>query len=128
MKTHTSVVPGSSIVRKRLPQESNLAVAKYLGKIAKPRAAPVDTGRDGATKFMAMKGATTQAERDAMAGKDFMGLLGSLRYIVDQTRPDCAFHVSFLGQFMHNPSIVEYDAALEVLSYLHKTRPLRSAH
>ena len=37
------------------------------------------------------------------------------------TRPDVAFHVSFLAQFMSCPSVEAYDAALGVLAYLYKT-------
>ena len=97
---------------------------KFCGTVTKPKSSPVDTGQDGAKKFMALQLASTEAERLAMSGKDFLSLIGTLAYITNQTRPDCQFHTSWLGQFMANPTIHAYDAGLVVLSYLYKTRHL----
>jgi hypothetical protein len=73
---------------------------------------------------MELKGATTEAQKTQMAGKDYLGLIGSLLYVVTMTRPDCMFHVSYLSQFMSNPTTACYEAALTVLSYLNKTRAM----
>ena len=40
------------------------------------------------------------------------------------TRPDVAYHVSFLCQFMKDPSPDAYEAGLGVLSYLNQTKDL----
>ena len=56
---------------------------------------------------MAMKGASTEAEKTAMAGKDYLGLIGSLLYVTNMTRPDCAFHVSFLAQLTRSSARVD---------------------
>jgi hypothetical protein len=50
--------------------------AKYLHGVERPRTSPFDTGADGAKRFMALKGASTDAEKLAMAGKDYLGLIG----------------------------------------------------
>ena len=95
---------------------------KFLSLTDRPRSNPVDTGSGGALKFLKQQGATTEKEKADVSGKDYMGLLGCLRYITDMTRPDVGFHVSYLGQFLSCPTVENYESALTVLSYLHKTR------
>ena len=95
---------------------------KYLGKNSKLRAAPVDTSADGVKKFMSIKAAANEAEKNFMAGKDYMGLVGCLLFLTNRTRVDCAFHVAFLAQYMSNPSPDAWYALLDVLSYMYKTR------
>ena len=96
--------------------------AKYLGPNAKLRSAPVDTSSDGVKKFMSIQGAKNQTEKDAAAGKDYMGLLGCLMYVATQTRPDCCYHTSHLGQCMSNHDLKAWYALLDLLSYMYKTR------
>ena len=98
--------------------------AKYLPGPSRPRSTPIDTGSLGHTKFMHQKGAESQKDKDAMADKDYMGLIGCLAYITNMTRPDAHFYISFLGQFMSSPSIENYENALNILAYLHKTKNL----
>ena len=98
--------------------------AKYLPGPSRPRSCPVDTGASGHSKFMNQKGAETQEAKDAMADKDYLGLIGCLAFITNMTRPDAHFYVAFLGQFMSSPSLENYDHALNVLAYLHKTKHL----
>ena len=97
---------------------------KFVPGGSRERNSPVDTGADGAKKFMNMTGAETDADKAAMHGKDYLGLVGALLFVTNMTRPDCSFYVSYLGQFMAKPSVECYDAALVVLSYLYKTRHL----
>ena len=96
--------------------------SKYLGKFSRSRTYPVEPGKT--KQFLDQKGATSEADKAAMAGKDFLGLIGCLSYIVHQTRLDCNYHVNFLSQFMANPSVENYDNALGVLAYLYQTRDL----
>ena len=51
-------------------------------------------------KFMSIKAAASEAEKNFMAGKDYMGLVGCLLFLTNRTRVDCAFHVAFLAQYM----------------------------
>ena len=97
---------------------------KYLGPSTKPRSSPIDTGAAAAKKFLSIKKAQTDAERTAMAGKDYLGLAGALRYVTDTTRPDVSYYLSFLAQFSHDPSPDAYEALLCVASYLYKTRSI----
>ena len=94
---------------------------KYMRGKAPSHTFPIGMGTDGAKRFMELEGATTDAQKTAMAGRDYLGLIGSLLYVSNMTRPDVAFHVSFLAQFMSCPTVETFDAALGVLAYLYKT-------
>ena len=74
-------------------------------------------------EFMSISTATSDADRAAMRNKPYMSLMGTLLWCVF-TRPDVAYYVSFLCQFMHDPSPDSYEAGLGVLAYLHSTRKL----
>lgn len=67
----------------------------------------------------------TDDERREMARKPYARLVGSLMYAAIGTRPDIAFAVSTLAQFMANPAPVHWEAAKRVLRYLKGTRDLR---
>ena len=68
--------------------------------------------------------AGTRAEANAMEGKDFNGLLGTLLYACCMTRPDIAFYTAYLCQFMQAPSVEAWEAALSIASYLYSTKNL----
>ena len=102
---------------------------KYLsGHNTKAWSTPVDLGRDAVAKFYAIECAATEKEVNEMAGKDFNGLLGSILYASCMTRPDIAFFAAFLCQFMQNPSLAAWEAALSVASYLNTTKHLGVAY
>jgi hypothetical protein len=86
---------------------------------------PVGSTREDLERFMNIKGSQNETDRAKVAGKDYLGLIGSLLYAACQTRPDVQYHVSHLAQFMGNPSIEAYNAAIGVLCYLYRTRELR---
>ena len=48
-------------------------------------------------------------------------------YAACQTRPDIQYHVSHLAQFMQDPSLEAYEAAIGVLCYLYRTKDARPA-
>jgi transposase InsO family protein len=64
-----------------------------------------------------------EAEQHALGSRSILELLGSLLWATS-TRPDIAFYVSWLCQFMHKPRLAHYDAGLTILSYLHHTKSL----
>jgi hypothetical protein len=57
-----------------------------------------------------------------MESMPYRELIGSLMYAAIGTRPDIAFAVSMLSQFMANPGKVHWKAAVRVLRYLKGTR------
>ena len=88
----------------------------------KPWKTPVGTSRDEAARFEAITHAANDAETAEMTGKSLLQLLGGILFASCMTRPDVAYPVAFLCQFMQNPSPQGYDAALGVLSYMYETR------
>ena len=85
---------------------------------------PTGTSRDEATKFMSISTASSDEERLEMSTKGYLSLMGGLLYASCMTRPDVAFHVNFLCQFMKDPSREAYNAGLGVLAYLYETRAI----
>ncbi|KAI7955447.1 hypothetical protein MJO29_006846 [Puccinia striiformis f. sp. tritici] len=53
---------------------------------------------------------------------NYRRVVGLLQYVVQCTRPDLAFAVSFLSQFLENPKICHYQAAQHALRYLSHTK------
>ena len=49
---------------------------------------------------------------------DYLGLVGSLRYLADSTHPDIAFITGYLGQFSSSPQLLHWQAGLRVLRFL----------
>ena len=61
---------------------------------------------------------------DAKTQADYRTLLGELMYLMVQTRPDLAYSVSKLAQFMSNPREEHWTALKRVLRYLQSTQEL----
>jgi hypothetical protein len=80
--------------------------------------------KDGAARFYNIAPAESEREINAMHGKDFNGLIGSILYAACMTRADISFYTAYLCQFMQAPSEDAWNAALSVTSYLYSTRHL----
>lgn len=102
----------------RTPQGPHLFQCKYIGYLlhrfemndSKPRPMP-------------MCAFTSLTLRDGVPledGSDYRTLVGSLQYML-LTRPDIAFVVRKLSQFMHKPTTTHQLAAKRVLRYLKGT-------
>jgi hypothetical protein len=57
-------------------------------------------------------------------GVNYRALVGSLNYLSVLTRPDIAYAVSTLSQYLDRPGIKHYHAAVQVFRYLSGTRHL----
>ena len=123
---------GLEITRNRAARTITLRQSTYIdgmfdkymsGDSTKVRKLPV--GRDEALlkAFMEIKPGEG-GEAATVLTKEYMGLIGSLLYAAGMTRPDIAFHVSFLAKMMQNPSEEALDAARGILGYLKHTRDL----
>ena len=77
------------------------------------------------TTFQKLRLAVTQAEKDKASKLPYLQLIGSLLYLSCMTRPDIAYHMSVLCSFMHNPTMECYNAALDLLLYVHSTKDLK---
>jgi hypothetical protein len=61
-------------------------------------------------------------EQNEMRKMDYRGIVGSLNYLAQSTRPDIAFVAHRLSCFVNNPSKIHYVAAKRVLRYLKGTK------
>jgi len=84
---------------------------KETGKTAcKPASTPIDPNLK-----------LGSAEEDTAVDKEmYQRLVGRLIYL-SHTRPDVAFAVSLVSQFMHQPKEVHLQAALRIVQYLNGT-------
>ncbi len=55
----------------------------------------------------------------------YQALVGTLMYLMVGTRPDIAYAIGVLSQFMHNPGRVHWEAGKRVLRYLKGTKSMR---
>ena len=67
----------------------------------------------------------TQVEINEMKSMPYKEAVGSLMYTAIGTQPDIAYSVSLLGQFMHNPGNIHWEAAKRVLRYLKGSHQLK---
>lgn len=124
---------GMEVTRDRDARSITLTQSVYIEKLfakylsagnTKTWSMPIDMSRDGAAKFQAITCAESERQINEMSGKDFNGILGSLLYATCMTRPDVAYYVAFLCQFMQAPTVDAHDAALSVMAYLYATKDL----
>ena len=54
----------------------------------------------------------------------YRNIVGSLIYLMINTRPDICYIVTFLGQFMNNPTVAHLNLAKHVIKYLKGTKDL----
>lgn len=93
---------------------------------------------DTNTRFLAGENLTTKTPTDShfkdlknrdvgedKAPSEYLALIGSLLWIARCTRPDTAFAVNKLSQFLKDPSKAHWEAGLRILRYLRTTSHLR---
>jgi len=85
---------------------------------------PSGTSREEACRFDAIGCAETDDERAQQSGTKFLEVIGGLLFASCMTRPDIAYHVGHLCQFMKDPSPAAYEAALGIVAYLYQTKLL----
>ena len=98
------------------------AFHRFCDKSTKLFTTPVQTS--GCDAFSKLRPAETDEERMAMSNKPYLSLMGSIIWPTAMTRPDCAYYASYLCQFMSDPTIDAWNAAIALLSYLYNTRSL----
>lgn len=109
---------GMKIERDRVNRTVRLTQTAYINKVLdtfqQSQAVPVDTPMDSGAVLM--KEATTQADTPTI--RRYQKAIGSLMYIMLQTRPDIAFAVSTVSQFAQNPNTSHYNAVKRIFRYL----------
>ncbi|KAH9139250.1 hypothetical protein AeRB84_016475 [Aphanomyces euteiches] len=83
---------------------------------------PVHTPFECTTKLSKSQCASTPDDIAFMASKPYRSLVGSLMYLAMGTRPDLAFPLQQLSQFLENPGPAHWRAAKRVLRYINGTR------
>ena len=63
----------------------------------------------------------TKFAKDAMAAFPYQQLIGSLMYVMVDTRPEFAFSLSKLSKFNNSPGRAHWEAACKLLGYLQQT-------
>jgi transposase InsO family protein len=119
---------GMEIARKdrriTLTQEKYItdAGAKFLnGVTSKTCSTPVHYSQLEA--FTKITTASNDVERAAMQSKAYLSLCGTLLWATI-SHPEIAYYVSFICQFMHDPSLAAWDAGITILTYLQSVKSI----
>ncbi|PLW26423.1 hypothetical protein PCASD_25222 [Puccinia coronata f. sp. avenae] len=83
-----------------------------------PSTCPIDP------KSHLQKATLDELAQFAALGVNYQVLVGSLNYLAILTRPDIAYSISKLSQFLEQPGISHFRAAVQVFRYLHHTKSL----
>ena len=104
----------------------SISQSAYIDKIlrrfnlqdAKTSTTPLDPN----IKLTKDQSPTTDAEKEDMKKIPYRQAIGSLMWTAVATRPDIAFSVSLLSQFLENPGRTHWNAVKRVFQYLKGTR------
>ena len=88
---------------------------------AKPLSAPVDSN----TCLLKEDCPVSDEDKEEMKAIPYCKAVGALNWIVVGSRPDVAFIVSQLAQFLENPGRVHWEAVKQVIKYLKTTKDLK---
>jgi hypothetical protein len=100
-------------------------VANFGQSDAYPVTTPMVEGASNILKRPDSNEVLSEEEKSDLTRLPYRSLIGSLMYIAIGTRPDIAFAVSKLSQFLDCFRRVHWQAALRVVQYLKGTRNLR---
>ncbi|THH13391.1 hypothetical protein EW146_g6815 [Bondarzewia mesenterica] len=85
-------------------------------------AKPLSTPLDPSFPLNKTQCPSTPRQYEEMRGVPFQEAIGSVMYAARRTRPDIAFSVTYLSQFMQNPGKAHWEGVKRVLRYLKGTR------
>ena len=85
-------------------------------------AKPVATPMEPRAKFSKDQSPASPTQVVKMRGVPYAEAIGSILWPVMISRPDCAFAVSTLAQFIQNPACVHWDAVKQVMAYMGGTK------
>jgi hypothetical protein len=117
---------GIEVKRDRTRRTISFSQSSYIDKIiarfglqdAKPLSTPLDPHHH----LSISQSPSTPHQFEAMRNVPYREAIGSLMYAALGTRPDIAFAISLLSQFMQNPGHLHWEAVKRVLRYLKGTR------
>lgn len=120
---------GWEIVRDRVSGLLSISQTKLIEKaldrfgMASCNSSP--TPLDPGLKLSQEHSPKTNDEKLDMIDVPYQALIGTLMYLMVGTRPDIAYAVGVLSQFMHNPGRAHWEAAKRVLRYLRGTKSMK---
>jgi hypothetical protein len=117
---------GIRLTRDRERRTGTLSQTAYIDHIldrfhlsdAKPTTIPLSSG----LKLSRDQCPGSTEEQEKMKNVPYREIIGSLMYAAQGTRPDIAFPVTALSQFLQNPGAIHWEEAKRVLRYLKGTR------
>ena len=83
---------------------------------------PIATPCDKSVKLSASMQPSTEEEKQAMQAIPYREAVGSVMYLMVGTRPDLAFFLREVSQFLANPGMEHWKAVIRGLKYLFGTR------
>ena len=116
---------GVEIRRDRAKRTLSISQGAYvqtlLGRFSLESVNTVTSPMDPGVHLSKSQSPAAEAEKDDMANVPYRELIGSLMYAAVATRPDIAYAVTALSQFLENPGRAHWQAAQRVLKYLKGT-------
>jgi len=117
-----SYILGIQVRRDRTKKELYLSQPKYINDIllkfnmasCKPVHTPIEAGLKYSKDMMP----TTSDEIALISNVPYSSAIGSLQYLVTSTRPDLAYCVNHLAQFMGNPGLQHWSGVKRIMRYL----------
>ena len=120
--------PGVSL---RIDQRTHIEMAyeKFIvDKKAAARSPAVSriavSDRDSSKHYSKITLASNDTERSTMKSKPFLPALATVMYITYWTLAHLAYHCSYLGQFMHDPSPLALEAVYDMIIYAYHNRDI----
>jgi hypothetical protein len=120
---------GLGVTRDRAKGTLSISQETYINSIvrrfnledAKPASAPIDSN----TRLVKTDCPESAEDKQGMKGIPYREVIGALNWVAVGSRPDVAFVVSQLAQFLNNPGRVHWEAAKRVIRYLKSTEGLK---
>ena len=119
---------GFAIKRDRVARTISINQRAYieamLNKFRLTNAKPVSTSMESGAHFTKEQGPSTPTQAMQMRGVPYAEAVGCVLWPVMIMRPDCAFAVGILSQFVQNPGNAHWEALKRVMVYLGMTKDL----
>jgi Reverse transcriptase (RNA-dependent DNA polymerase) len=123
---------GLAITRDRSKRALSISQEAYINSVirrfnledSKPLSTPIDSN----TRLLKDDCPTSAEDKQEIKDMPYRELIGALNWLAVGSRPDIAFVIGQLVQFLENPGRVHWDAAKQVVRYLKSTKDLKSTY
>ena len=117
---------GICVKRDQISKTISLSQAAYIDLVVKQfnlvPAPPLQTPIDPNAQISTAQSPVTEEQLSDMRNIPYHEAIGSLMYAAIGTRPDIAFAVTLLSQYLQNPGHAHWEQAKRVICYLKGTR------